>query len=46
MPRHIQTYIKYLNNLYANKNNCYLHKDQVFDINIMLNNTEQKNKLY
>jgi hypothetical protein len=30
MPRHMQTYIEYLNNSYANKNNCYSHKDQAF----------------
>jgi len=26
-------------NLYANKNNCYLHKGQVFDFNIVASNT-------
>lgn len=42
MPWHIQTYIKYLNNLYANKNNCYLHKDQANDLNFITINAVEK----
>ncbi|GAC20884.1 hypothetical protein GARC_3932 [Paraglaciecola arctica BSs20135] len=41
MPWHKQTYIKFLNNPYANKNNCYLHKDQVLDLNIIFINAVQ-----